>query len=46
MGRTGKSPARDVHVWAQTPAYRRIVADDLPSCLEAAALEVNRVHVY
>jgi len=33
-------------VWAQTPAYQACTADDLEACLEAAVLEVNRVHVY
>ncbi len=33
-------------VWAQTPAYQACTADDLETCLEAALLEVNRVHVY
>jgi ATP:corrinoid adenosyltransferase len=38
--------ARALHVWAQTPAYKRVIADDLQSCLEAALLEVDRIHVY
>jgi hypothetical protein len=33
-------------VWAQTPAYEACTADDLQACLEAAVLEVNRIHVY
>ena len=33
-------------VWAHTPAYQACTADDLEGCLEAAVLEVNRVHVY
>jgi hypothetical protein len=33
-------------VWAQTPAYQACTAGDLEACLEAAVLEVNRVHVY
>ena len=32
-------------VWSQTPAYVRISADDAAGCLEAAILEVDRVHV-
>ena len=32
-------------VWSQTPAYDRISADDAAGCLEAAILEVDRVHV-
>lgn len=41
-----KSGGHDLRVWAQTPAYRRITADDAASCLEAAVLEVDRVNVY
>ena len=41
--RTG---GHELRVWAETPAYKRVTADDAASCLEAAALEVDRVHVY
>jgi hypothetical protein len=41
--RTG---GQELRVWAQTPAYRRVTADDAASCLEAAVLQVDRVHVY
>jgi hypothetical protein len=41
-----KSAGHDFRVWAQTPAYRRCTADDAASCLEAAVLEVDRVHIY
>ena len=41
-----KSGSHDFRVWAQTPAYKRCTADDAASCLEAAALEVDRVNVY
>ena len=33
-------------VWAKTPAYEICIADDLEACIEAAVVEVNRVHVY
>ena len=38
--------ARTLYVWAKTPAYLRMVADDLQSCLDAAVLEVDRRHVF
>jgi hypothetical protein len=41
-----KSGGHDFRVWAQTPAYRRLTADDAASCLEAAVLEVDRVNIY
>jgi hypothetical protein len=41
-----KSAGHDFRVWAHTPAYRRCTADDAASCLEAAVLEVDRVHIY
>jgi len=41
-----KSGSHDFRVWAQTPAYKRCTADDAASCLEAAALEVDRVNVF
>ena len=34
------------HVWAQSPAYARCVADNLQACLRAAVLAVDRVTVY
>jgi hypothetical protein len=37
---------RTLYVWAKTPAYLRMVADDAQSCLEAAVLEVDRRHVF
>src|SRR5436309_765263 len=45
--RRGSVSTRDntYQVWAQTPAYEICIADDLETCLEAAVLEVNRVHV-
>jgi hypothetical protein len=33
-------------VWAHTPAYQRCPAENREDCLEAAVLEVDRVHVY
>ena len=41
-----RSGGQELHVWAQTPAYRRCTADDAASCLEAAVLQVDRIHVY
>jgi hypothetical protein len=41
-----KSGSHDFRVWAQTPAYKRCTADDAASCLEAAALEVDRIKIY
>jgi hypothetical protein len=41
-----RSGGQELRVWAQTPAYRRCTADDAASCLEAAVLQVDRVHVY
>ena len=41
-----KSGGHELRVWAQTPAYKRCTADDAASCLEAAALQVDRVNVY
>jgi hypothetical protein len=40
------SDGNSYQVWAHTPAYQTCRADDLEACLEAALLEVNRVHVY
>jgi hypothetical protein len=39
-----RSGGHELRVWAQTPAYKRCTADDAASCLEAAVLEVDRVH--
>jgi hypothetical protein len=33
-------------LWEHTPAYARCTGNDVASCLEAAVLEVERVHVY
>src|SRR5437773_10585504 len=44
--RTIVSAGHELRVWAHTPAYPRCRADDAASCLEAAALEVDRVKVY
>jgi hypothetical protein len=41
-----RSGSQEVRVWAQTPAYKPCTADDAASCLEAAALQVDRVNVY
>jgi hypothetical protein len=41
-----KSGGHDYRVWAQTPAYRPVTADDAVSCLEAAVIEVDRINVY
>jgi hypothetical protein len=41
-----RSGGQELHVWAQTPAYLRCTADDAASCLEAAVLQVDRIHVY
>jgi hypothetical protein len=41
-----KSGGKEFRVWAHTPAYRRCAADDVASCLEAAALEVDRINLY
>ena len=41
-----KSGGHDYRVWAYTPAYKRVKADDAASCLEAAVLEVDRVNIY
>lgn len=41
-----KGAGHDHRVWAQTPAYRAVTADDAASCLEAAVLEVDRINVY
>jgi hypothetical protein len=41
-----KSGGHDLRVWAQTPAYKRCTANDAASCLEAAALEVDRINIY
>jgi hypothetical protein len=35
-----------LHVWAQSPAYARCVADNLQGCLRAAVVAVDRVAVY
>jgi hypothetical protein len=43
---TLRSNGKEFHVWAHTPAYQRVTAEDRESCLEAAVLEVDRVHVY
>jgi hypothetical protein len=37
---------KEYRVWAQTPAYKPCTADDVASCLEASALEVDRINVY
>lgn len=41
-----RSGGQELRVWAQTPAYRRCIADDAASCLEAAVLQVDRVNIY
>jgi hypothetical protein len=41
-----RSGGQELRIWAQTPAYRRCTADDAASCVEAAALQVDRVNVY
>jgi hypothetical protein len=41
-----KSGGKEFRVWAHTPAYKRRIADDVASCLEAAVLEVDRINVY
>ena len=43
---TIKSGTREMQVWAHTPAYARCTGEDRQSCLEAAVLEVDRVHLY
>ena len=43
---TVKSGGHEFHVWAQTPAYARATGEDIESCLEAAVLEIDRVHVF
>jgi hypothetical protein len=43
---TVKSGTQHFHVWAQSPAYARCVADTLQDCLRAAVLAVDRVTVY
>jgi len=43
---TMKSGGHEFHVWSQTPAYQRSTGEDIQSCLEAAVLEVDRVHIY
>jgi len=40
------SGGAQARVWAHTPAYPRVVANDLPGCLEEAILEVDRMPVY
>lgn len=42
---TVTSGEQRLHVWSATPAYERCYADDAAGCLEAAILEVDRVHV-
>jgi hypothetical protein len=41
-----KTGGHDYRVWAHTPAYKRCLADDAASCLEAAVLEVDRTNIY
>jgi hypothetical protein len=41
-----RAGGQELRVWAQTPAYRRITAEDAASCLEAAVLQVDRINVY
>jgi hypothetical protein len=41
-----KSGSKEMQVWAQTRAYGRCTGEDRQSCLEAAVLEVDRVHLY
>jgi hypothetical protein len=43
---TIRSGGKDFSVWAQTPAYQRVTAPDLQSCLEAAVVAVDRIHIY
>ena len=43
---TIKSGSKEMQVWAHTPAYARCTGEDRQSCLEAAVLEVDRVHLY
>jgi hypothetical protein len=40
------SEGQQFRVWAQSPAYARCVADNLPGCMKAAVLAVDRVPVY
>jgi hypothetical protein len=40
------SDGNTYQVWMQTPVYQACTADDLGACLDAAVVEVNRVHVY
>lgn len=40
------SGGQQLRVWSHTPAYARCAADDLPGCLEAAILAVDRVVVF
>jgi hypothetical protein len=43
---TIRSGGKEFSVWAQTPAYQRVTAPDLQSCLEAAVVAVDRIHIY
>jgi hypothetical protein len=43
---TVRSGSHEFRVWAHAPHYRRCEADDAAGCLEAAAIEVDRKHVY
>ena len=39
------SDGQEYFAWLHTPAYGRCVGDDLETCLEAAIIEVDRVHL-
>ena len=43
---TVRSGSKEMQVWAYTPAYARCTGEDRRSCLEAAVLQVDRVHLY
>jgi hypothetical protein len=43
---TIRTGGKEFNVWSQTPAYERVVAENLQSCLEAAVVAVDRIHVY
>ena len=37
---------RTLHVWAKTPAYGTVTAEDAHSCLEAAVIAIDRRRVF
>ena len=43
---TIRTGGKEFNVWSQTPAYERVTAEDLQSCLEAAVVAVDRIHIY